>query len=121
MPAIYCADCYCDACARAIRKGCRKAGTAPPDPSDESSYDSGEYPKYMPDDEESDGPQHCGSGPKCLEAEILSDGERIGALLSHTLTTEGVRYLREMLADCRPTLAAFWREQFADYLEPCGA
>lgn len=115
MPSIYCADVWCDACTEAIKADCHDSKTSPAHPYDETTYDSDEFPKYMPDDSESDTPQHCGSGADCLEAEVLSDGSKIGALLSTTLTDDGIDYVREAVAD-GGNVAEFWAIAFADYL-----
>lgn len=127
MPAIYDANCYCDSCADAIRASIRAdllaQGVSPEEIdsrfADERDYDSSEYPKYMSDDEESDAPCHCGSGPDCLEAETLSDGTKIGALLSTSLTPDGIEYVIEAVAD-GGAVADFWRDQFSwiDFPEP---
>lgn len=116
MPAIYCADCYCDSCADKLREVIRSdraiAGEPPIDESDERSYDSDEFPKYMSEDEESDTPEHCASQADCLEAETLPSGHKIGKMLSHSLTGEGVKYVEEYIAE-GGEVAEFWREQFS--------
>lgn len=135
MPAIYCADTYCDSCADVIREEL-KANATPEqleEWGDECNYDSDDFPKYMGDDEESDSPCHCCCGGDCLEYEELSDGSRIGALLSTNLTTDGIEYVKDVVAD-GGAVAEFWRVQF-DYIDfpetepedddyklsPCGA
>lgn len=111
MPYIYAADVWCDSCGEKIKAGLE----SPADPADETSYDSDEYPKaYDAEHEESDTPQHCGAGEQCLEAEELPSGQKIGALLGTRLTTHGVEYLRELLAD-ETDVSGFWRKH-ADYL-----
>lgn len=119
MPGIFAADTYCDSCIEAIKERLRKDATpeelADWDSGDERNWDSGEYPKYMGDDEESDSPCHCGSHDECLEAEVLSDGSKIGALLSTNLTSDGMEYVKEQVAD-GGLVADFWREQF-DYID----
>ncbi len=118
MPAIYQADTWCNSCADAIRSDLRESAGALGfsfNPGDERTYDSDEYPKYMPDDEESDCPQHCGAGPDCLEAETLPDGTKIGALLSTNLTSDGIDCVRAAIAE-GGTVAAFWADQFTDSL-----
>ena len=81
--AIYCADCGDD-----IAYELRKVGKAPADLTDESSYDSGDYPKgpYPDGGGEADCPQHCDGCRKFLE---------------NPLTTEGVEYTREAVAEAR--------------------
>ena len=103
---IYCADLYCEDCARAIKADRQSAafqGTRflPSDPNDESSYDSDDYPKGPYDDGggESDGPQCCGG---------------CGEFLENPLTGDGYRYLLEMLAQYIPP-------NYSQILEESGA
>jgi len=114
MAYIYCADIYCDSCGEAIKEDLDKRGLTPADPSDEYSYDSDEYPKWASDSEESDCPQHCGSHEECLEAIELDSGRKIGAPIGE-LTTHGVEYLREAIAE-GGEVAEFWTEHYCDYL-----
>ena len=131
---IYQADTYCDSCGRRIAAELIAEGLAPDDPTDERSYDSDDFPKWAPDDEECDSPDHCASGVDCLEPLDLLDyglalsatlygaeSTHIGALLSANLTPDGVEYLRDMLAEARTpyqeALHRYWRETFADYLQ----
>lgn len=110
MPYIYQADVWCDSCGESIKK---KLGQPTDfDPSDETTYDSDEYPKvYNPETEESDSPQHCGAGEHCLEVEELPSGRKIGAFLGIALTANGAAYLLEQVAD-GGELAEFWLEHF---------
>ena len=68
MAYIYRADIYCDDCGRAICKRLQAAGKAPADPDNGWSYDSDDYPKRAGDDEESDTPEHCAAGERCVNA-----------------------------------------------------
>lgn len=115
MAAIYQADIYCDSCGDDVRQQITTKGKAPTNPDDETSYDSDEYPKRANDDDESDSPQHCGSGETCLEAETLSDGSKVGKLIGTNLTEAGVEYVREAI-EAGGIVADFWAEQFVDYL-----
>jgi hypothetical protein len=74
---IYQADIYCEECGEGIREELDKAGQAPRDPEDESSYDSDQYPKgpYAEGGGEADTPQHCASCGVFLENPLSSDGE----------------------------------------------
>lgn len=114
MPAIYCADVWCDSCADAIRERITREGGAPTNPNDERSYDSDEFPKYMPEDEEADSPQHCAAREECLEAETLPSGAKIGALLSHSLTSDGVNYVTDAIVE-GGEVAEYWAREFSDY------
>ena len=103
MSYIYQAELYCDVCGRdiceQIQREREEAGLEPFDDSDQSSYDSDEFPKGpYPDDEESDIPQHCGSLSDCLDPTEI-DGQKYGHFFGNDLTAEGVRYLQESLND----------------------
>lgn len=131
MPYIYAAALYCDSCGDRIRADLTKAGLCPDRPNE---ADSDDYPQSFPSGGESDSPNHCYSGAECLEGLDLREwglGKRarmvgaetpvIGALIDEQLTSYGVNYLKEMLAE-RPrtpyqrALHRFWRAAFADYL-----
>ena len=114
MPFIYQADLYCDDCGRDIRKRLKAEGHAPEDPSDERSYDSDEYPKHVPDGGESDSPNHCGSGDDCLNAIELSDGSKIGALITEELTSDGEEYVRQAIAEGGLCAVEVWAEEWSD-------
>ncbi len=116
MAAIYAADIYCNSCGNDIRKSITDSGLAPDDPDNESTYDSDEYPKFVGSLDETDSPQHCGSGEDCLEAETLSDGSKVGRLIGTNLTEAGVEYTREQIAS-GGLVAEFWADQFVHYLE----
>ena len=81
---IYCAALYCEDCGERIRRTLTAEGKAPADRSDESSYDSDDYPKgpFSDGGGEADSPQYC-------------DG--CGTFLENALTEEGERYTREMI------------------------
>ena len=115
MAQVYQADIFCDSCGEQIRLRILGEGKAPQNPIDETTYDSDEYPKRAWDHDESDSPQHCGSGETCLEAETLSDGSKVGKLIGTTLTDDGVAYVREAIA-AGGLVADFWEEEFKDYL-----
>ena len=112
MPAIYAADVWCGDCADKIRADIDKAGNAPADPADESSYESSEYPKYVSPYEQCDIPQHCASGNACLNAVTLSHGGRIGALLTANLTDTGVEYVRAAVKRGDGCCVDIWRAAF---------
>jgi hypothetical protein len=105
MAAIYAADVWCDDCADRIRDdiandmwdwNVERARNECPDGTpvsdfnsprelndylrgmNESDYDSGEYPKWCSDDEESDCPQHCAD---------------CGYFFGNSLTSEGADYV----------------------------
>ena len=111
---IYRADTWCDSCGEAIKSIIEKRGEKPEDTSDERYYDSDEWPKSADGEDETDSPMHCGAHETCLEAEKLTDGSKVGALLGITLTPDGVQYVREAIAE-GGLVAEFWKEQFRDY------
>lgn len=119
---IYCADVYCQSCGEAIKADIAQEGFTPPDPDDETSYDSGEYPKGPFSDEESDTPQHCGSGPECLEAHVFPSGHKTGAFLREPLTSHGERYVRDMHRDNPSEITTMWMEFYglSNHCEECG-
>ena len=118
MPYVFNADYYCNSCGNAIKSSIL-AEASPIELEDFHrgwGNDADKFPQWMNSDEESDGPCHCGSHEDCLEAETLSDGSKIGVLLSTSLTDYGVEYLREMLTEnSNPPVAEFWKEQFSEY------
>lgn len=124
MAGIWNADIYCDDCIKLI-KAERKAALMAGDGGktglteaefdaiycNEHNYDSDEYPKWADDDEETDAPQHCGSHAECLEAEVLPSGTKIGKLIGTSLTSDGVEYVKEQVAE-GGEVADFWRKEF---------
>lgn len=89
---IYCADVYCEKCADAIKT--RDRTFEPKDAGDQASYDSEIWPKGPYSDEESDTPEHCGSGENCLDPTII-DGDKYGQFFENPLTTDGEKYVKE--------------------------
>lgn len=92
---IYDADIWCEACGEAIRKQITTEGHSPDHPDDECTYDSSEFPKgpYTEGGGESDCPQHCSAGERCINAIEISGGRRIGAFLENNLTADGFDYV----------------------------
>lgn len=114
---IYQADIFCEACGEAIREEIIQEKLAPPDPSDEASYDSDEFPKGpFPDGGgEADSPQHCGAGEECLDAIELSDGHKVGAWLENALTTDGIEYVKEAIQG-GGEVAELWADFYSEDL-----
>lgn len=107
MAYIYQADVWCDACGNHIKAELEREGKVPEDIEDESSFDSGEYPKrYDAESEESDGPENCADG-KCGG---FANGQSYGTFLQNRLTAEGYRYLKGMLDNHGATLPEFAKE-----------
>ena len=105
MAYIYNADIYCDECgeeliAMLIAKDVENTG------------DSDDYPQSCDDDEETDSPQHCGSGKDCLNAITLSNGDMVGCLIGTNLTGDGVEYVKEYVKEGGIVATEIWREEF---------
>lgn len=82
---IYQAALLCEDCGITTRRSIIEADNAPDDPSDESTYDSDDFPKgpYADGGGEADCPQHC---------------DQCGVFLENPLTQEGYKYIREEIA-----------------------
>lgn len=98
MAYIYKADVWCDDCGKAICERLKQESKAPADPSNESSYDSDDYPKRAGDHEESDTPQHCAAGADCLNAIELPGGTKVGLLFGE-LTRDGIGYVKDAIVE----------------------
>jgi hypothetical protein len=106
---IYQADLWCNDCAELVQEEVIADGEAPDDPDDENSFDSDEFPKGpYSDNDPADSPSHCAAGEDCLNAVVLDDGRKEGAIVSG-LTDEGRRYVLE--ARDSPCVR-LWREHF---------
>lgn len=142
--AIYNADCWCESCAKSIKESIVKEiaeemwsdmrrrfpkltdqhveeiSETLIDFMDGQQCDSDDWPSSGHPEEAVDGPSHCGAHEDCEEAEDLGDGCKIGKLLGTSLTSHGVDYLNEMLAE-KPTtdhqrrVHEFWRQEFDCY------
>ena len=147
--AVYNADCWCESCADDIKRRLAKELVETLRPSlrtkfphsdvghlpsevyedfvqalieicDKHEMDSDDWPSTGHGAEAVDSPSHCGAAADCLEAEVLSDDCKIGALLGTILTDHGVSYLNEMLGEPpvnehQRLVHEFWREQFEFY------
>jgi hypothetical protein len=113
---VYQADVWCDDCGRDIEERLRAEGKAPEDALDQSSYDSGEFPKWASDDDEADSPQHCAAGEDCLDFTEIN-GQRYGRFLHNELTSEGVAYVKAAFRE-GGRVARFWADM---YDLTCGA
>jgi hypothetical protein len=121
---IYKADTYCDDCGKEICLDLQRKGQAPADPSNEHSYSSDKFPKRCGDDDDhgnSDSPSHCANHGKCLNADKLSDGSKVGKLLGTDLSRVGVAYVVEAIYDSPRVgggeVARFWAEKFGLHYE----
>ncbi len=113
---IYAADIWCEACGEAIKERLIAEGKAPENPNDEHTYDSGDFPKGPDSDGggSADCPQHCGANGDCLNAEVLSNGMKVGAFLRNPLTSDGYDYLLEQCRDQNGNkeVLAIWRDYY---------
>lgn len=94
----YQADVWCKHCGQNIINDLTANGKAPADPENESSYDSGDFPKsYDPDSESADSPQNCASGT--CGGVYTSNGRQLtyGTFLENGLTEDGYQALQQML------------------------
>ena len=114
---IYAAECYCDDCAKDIKKRILKeTGKKASDFRDETTFDSDEYPKGPSDDgASSDGPEHCASGEDCLDPTEIN-GEKYGHFFENDLTEAGVENLKEHIRQGGP-VAEFWKEHYSQYYD----
>lgn len=122
MPYTYQADVWCDECARAImtRIALEDPKAVPDDPSDESSYDSGEWPKEFDPDDLADGPKNCADG-RCGGLAWVGGKDAgvaasvgYGKFLENALTEKGYAYVQKMLNEHGSVLPEFAQE-WADY------
>ena len=111
---IFAADCYCEDCGAAICEELIQEGKAPAD-FDERTYDSDQFPKGPYDVCERDCIDHCASGPDCLNA-IEIGGMKFGVCLENELTTEGVRWLKEIMEESPTDITEYWAELYREYL-----
>jgi hypothetical protein len=127
---IYQGALWCQDDGEAIRKDLMKAGEAPKDPDDESSYESDYFPKGpFQDQDEADWPSHCAAGEGCLNAiKLPYDGKlyswKIGQWLGNKLTDDGARRVAEMIRDGlfiddlhARQIGRLWRYLYRDQIE----
>lgn len=122
MPFIYNADIYCDDCGQKICDELKAANKAPADTSNESLWDSDDYPKYA-EPEATDTPQHCGCGSKCINRFrvgakgniVKTGGTLVGDLITEELTSYGVQYVVEANDRGNP-LARYWANVFDEQI-----
>lgn len=122
MAYAYQADLWCDDCGQMIRERIEQEGRTPPNPNDEHTYDSDEYPKYAPGGGgASDTPYHCAAGAECVNCfrigkrggEVKRGGQIVGALVTESLTSYGVAYVKKSAGS---PLGKWWAAAFADQL-----
>ena len=72
---VYKADILCVGCIQDIRDTLDKKGLTPPNPEDETAWDSNNYPKGPYLDAEFDTPQYCADCGGFLENDLTEEGE----------------------------------------------
>jgi hypothetical protein len=85
---IFQAALLCESCGETERASLIELGAAPEDPTDETSFDSDDFPK---------GPMGEGGG----EADCPQHCDHCGVFLENPLTTDGREYVREAIANDR--------------------
>jgi len=71
---IFAADVYCCDCGERHREELSAVGEAPANPANETTYDSGDFPKGPYSDSESDTPQNCADCGFYIEGPLTDDG-----------------------------------------------
>ncbi len=96
---IYQADIYCEECGALIRQELDEQGACPADPTDESTFDSDEYPKgpYADGGGEADCPQHCAA---------------CGVFLENPLTSDGIEYVKSAISERQDQISSAEWVQF---------
>src|SRR5208282_6160283 len=84
---IYRADVWCHNCAEKIKLSQAASTNRPPNPEDETSYDSDVWPKGPYEDQESDSPEHCAGCGLFLENPLTQAGYRYVQMETATVTT----------------------------------
>jgi len=117
----YQADLICEDCGNDIIERLEKKGV-------EDTGDSDDFPQGPHSDGggESDSPQHCGNGRNCINKIHVPGGATIGCPLGNSLTNDGVKYLRDTLADDiistsshHRKIGRLWARIYSDYLRDC--
>jgi hypothetical protein len=124
MPYIYQADVWCDECTRQIKADIERCHPeqVPEDKSDDSTWDSDEWPKEFDDEQATDGPVNCAAGYKCGVWWVgLEEQRGYGLFINTPLTAEGYRYLKKMLnthGKRLPDYAKEWAKAYGfEYVE----
>lgn len=113
---IYCADIWCEDCAKATMAELDAAGVQ--DDGDSDTYPQG---PYSDGGGEADSPQHCGNRHDCPNGHDVTaaDGRtfHIGAHLENPLTSHGEAYVRELVAEGDGLCDELWRTFYAYLFE----
>lgn len=118
---VYNADFICEDCGEATIARLEKMGI-------EDTGDSDGFPQGPHSDGggESDSPQHCGMGARCVNKIHIPGGVTIGCPLGNPLTSDGVKYLRDSLAEDIVSTSAhkrmvgrLWAHIYSDCLRDC--
>lgn len=111
--ALICEDCAVKVCEDLDKKGVEDTG------------DTNDYPQEVVNGNESDSPDHCDFGARCINAIKIPGGtNKIGCPLSCRLTRDGVAYVRNSIAEHilfgsahQKGVGRLWLHLFGSYLE----
>lgn len=106
---------YCEKCAKSHMARLIAEGNAPANLADERTFNSLDFPKGPVEMGSSDIPEHCGSGPSCLESTII-DGVNCGCFLENDLTSKGIEYILDLLKE-EPdsSVGLFWADYYSKH------
>ncbi len=111
-PCAYNADVYCANDARAMAAKVLSGPVLRFDYFLKGANDSNLVPQPLIE-REVDAPEHCACGPDCTDAIVLSDGEKIGAMLpGQSLTEEGERYVLSESCNSPSEITDIWLQAF---------
>ena len=116
---VYRAALLCEDCGPAVIDELEAAGQK--DTGDSDDWPQGPHPDGGG---EADVPQHCDSGPRCLNAVEVPGGNKIGCPLGNPLTSDGEKYVLEHVAkdvlaktDHERAAGRLWHHVY-DYVKP---
>jgi|SRR5271157_4574513 len=107
----------CEDCAGGVIEDLRKRGI-------EDTGDTNDFPQEVGGRNESDSPDHCDFGHRCLNTVKVPGGSSIGCPLECQLTPDGVKYVRGGIADHilfgsphQKAIGRLWYRLFKDSLD----
>jgi hypothetical protein len=118
---VYQADLICDDCGDVIIRKLEKQGV-------ENTGESDDFPQksYYTGGGEADSPNHCGMGEECQNRIHVPGGATIGCPLGNPLTSDGIKWLFERLAENivskdihHRLVGRLWAHIYSDYLRNC--
>jgi len=111
MVYIFSADVYCESCGEDIKAqiDAERAHNPQENPIID---DSDTYPQPHCGENCHDCPNHCGGQNECLEYIPIEDRTRIGALLTDSLTPDGVAYVTDTHRENPSLVTGLWMAKF---------